>query len=104
MDIPTQVIMDVKDKSLGPLAAAAAAGKSYQLGAPLAPFHTMVPRSEGRSPDWTGTVSTEYSSQMEDLLKKLNDQLVVTEELVLGDTITGIQVEGWTLTHFGYDI
>jgi hypothetical protein len=88
---------------LGLLASGVVVGKVYELGQPEAPFYDLPPRPAGRSPDFDGWVVCKKFSQMQDLEEKIREDLVVAQDLVLGDDkIDGVQVRGWVLTDMGY--
>jgi hypothetical protein len=85
------------------LASSVVVGKVSELGKPEAAFYDLPPRPAGRSPDFDGWVVCKKFSQMQDLQNKLRDDLVVSDEMVLGDVaIDGVQVRGWVLTDMGY--
>lgn len=99
---PLTAAVACESSQLGLLASSVVVGKVYELGSPEAAFADLPPRPAGRSPDFDGWVICKQTSQMEDLEKKLREDLVVQEDCVLGDNITGVQVRGWVLTDMGF--
>lgn len=99
---PLTAAVACNSANLGLLASSVVVGKVYELGEPEAAFHDLPPRPAGRSPDFDGWVICKQFSQMEELAGKLRDDLVVQEDMVLGDHISGVQVRGWVLTDLGF--
>lgn len=100
---PVTAAVAASTKDVGLLASSVVVGKVYELGAPQAAFYDLPPRPAGRSPDFDGWVVCKQFSQMEKLAEKLRDDLVVQDDMVLGDEkINGVQVRGWVLTDMGY--
>jgi len=99
---PLNAAVATNTPGIGLLASGVVVGKVYEMGAPEAPFYDLPPRPEGRSPDFEGWVTCQKSSQMHELFSKMRDDLVVQDEHMLGDPISGYQVRGWCLTDIGY--
>lgn len=99
---PLTAAVAANTADIGLLASTIVVGKVYELGSPEAPFFDLPPRPEGRSPDFDGWVICKQTSQMEKLKSKLRDDLVVQEDMVLGDHVAGVQVRGWVLTDMGF--
>lgn len=99
---PLTAAVAANNASMGLLASGVVVGKVYELGDAEAAFYDLPPRPSGRSPDFDGWVSCRKYSEMQALEKKLRDDLVVQEDMVLGDVFAGVQVRGWVLTDMGY--
>lgn len=99
---PLTAAVACNSANLGLLASSVVVGKVYELGEPEAAFHDLPPRPAGRSPDFDGWVICKEFSQMQALEGKLRDDLVVQDDMVLGDNISGVQVRGWVLTDMGF--
>lgn len=99
---PLTAAVKCNSANLGMLASTVVVGKVYELGNPEAPFYDLPPRPEGRSPEFDGWVICKEHSQMLKLEEQLRNDLVVKEDMVLGDHINGVQVRGWVLTDMGY--
>lgn len=111
--LPLNAAVAANSSTVGLLASGVVVGKVYSMGAPEAPFYDLPPRPEGRSPDFDGWVTVTQSSQVNDLLALLREDLVVPsvirvggpkegQELTLGDPVSGVNVRGWVLTDIGY--
>lgn len=106
------IVAGIKANSpiVGMLASSVIAGRSRHFGDVVCgmpnkpPFQKadLIPNPDGRSPDFAGWVTCGRASQVRAMLDALGADMIVREDIVLGDHINGYQVQGWKLTTMGF--
>lgn len=104
---PLRVVGNMVSGKEGKLLAAFAAGLSYGLGNMFPIFSGIIPKPEGRSPEYDGVVRAKRKSQVQALLGidmpgAIAEDMIVRDSCVFGNDINGVDVQGWKLVEMGF--
>jgi len=100
---PLKINAAAESVKLGQLMAALSAGRVYEMGEAQPVFESVKALPTDTSPNFTGTVFAKQASQVRSLVDAINpNTMVVMQDAMLGDHLTGTQVKGWKLTYAGY--